>query len=69
MPAPHERGAGGPFLPDDLPFEPVDLATADIPALVAACAIDHSVFPIAGHTPGGSVAGNARWAALSRGRT
>ena len=63
VPTPHERGDGGPFLPDDLPFEPVELATADIPELVAACAIDHSVFPIAGHTPGGSVAGNARWAA------
>jgi deoxyribodipyrimidine photo-lyase len=37
----------------DLPFEPVDLARADLAALVASCAIDHSVRPVA-EAPGGS---------------
>ena len=60
IPTPHETGGDGPFVPPDLPFEPVDLETADLPALIAACAIDHSVVPV-GHTPGGSVAGNERW--------
>ncbi len=49
-----------PFLPDALPFTPVDLQTADIEALVAACDIDHAVAPVR-HTPGGSSAGLARW--------
>ncbi len=44
----------------ELPFEPVDLATADLAALLAACAIDHGVGPVA-DTVGGSVAGYARW--------
>ena len=48
-------------LPDDLGFEPVDLQSASIPDLVAACAIDHLVGPVA-HTPGGSRSGYARWA-------
>lgn len=43
-----------------LPFEPVELATADLDALVASCAIDHSIAPVP-HTPGGSTAGYARW--------
>ena len=43
-----------------LPFQPLDLAVADIPALCASCDIDHSLPPVA-HTPGGSVAGYARW--------
>lgn len=43
-----------------LPFEPVDLQTASIPALVAACEIDHAVGPVA-HTVGGAQAGYARW--------
>ncbi|MCC7055560.1 MAG: NAD(P)-binding protein [Gemmatimonadaceae bacterium] len=46
-----------------LPFEPVDLATADIPALVATCRIDHGVGPVP-HTPGGTRAGYARWSAF-----
>ncbi|MEE4380371.1 MAG: FAD-dependent oxidoreductase, partial [Pseudomonadales bacterium] len=54
-----------PFLPD-LPFEPVDLATADLAELVAACAIDHTVGPVP-HTPGGSRAGYARWEAFRDG--
>ncbi|MEQ8967353.1 MAG: NAD(P)-binding protein [Azospirillaceae bacterium] len=51
---------GPAFLPD-LPFAPMDLASADIPALVAECEIDHGVGPVP-HTPGGSRAGYARWA-------
>lgn len=43
-----------------LPFEPLALASADIPSLVAQCDIDHGVAPVA-HTPGGSVAGYIRW--------
>ncbi|HYW51746.1 MAG TPA: NAD(P)-binding protein, partial [Gemmatimonadaceae bacterium] len=43
-----------------LPFEPVDLATADLAALIATCRIDHGVGPV-GDTRGGSVAGYARW--------
>ena len=54
-----------PFVPD-LPFEPVDLGSADLAELVAACAIDHTVGPVP-HTPGGSRAGYARWAAFRDG--
>lgn len=43
-----------------LPFTPLDFDTADIPALCAACAIDHSLPPVA-HTRGGADAGYARW--------
>lgn len=46
-----------------LPFTPVVLAGADIPTLVASCAIDHSIGPVP-HTEGGSVAGYARWRAF-----
>ena len=60
VPAPHETGGDGPFVPSGLSFEPVDLQAADLPELIAACEIDHSVVPV-GHTPGGSVAGNKRW--------
>ncbi len=49
-----------PFVPHTLPYEPVLLADADIPALVAMCAIDHGVAPVA-HTRGGTRAGYARW--------
>lgn len=51
------------FVPDDLPFEPLRLADADVAAMVAACEIDHGVGPVP-HTPGGSVAGYARWRAF-----
>jgi photolyase PhrII len=54
---PEVRAEG--FLPD-LPFAPVDPVTADLEALIAACQIDHSLPPVA-HTPGGSLAGYARW--------
>lgn len=51
---------GAAFLPDDLPFEPLNLQSASIPDLVAACAIDHSIGPVP-HTKGGSSAGYERW--------
>ncbi len=47
-------------MPDDLPFEPVDLKDAAIPDLVAACEIDHGVGPVP-HTEGGAEAGYERW--------
>jgi deoxyribodipyrimidine photo-lyase len=50
----------------DLPFAPVDLARADLDALVAACAIDHGVPPVAG-TPGGSREAERRLGAFVRG--
>jgi photolyase PhrII len=55
--------AQAPFVPDRLPFEPVDLAVDDIPALVALCEIDQSV-PAVHHSRGGSRAGYARWDAF-----
>jgi len=56
---------GAAFIPTDLPFEPVALATADIATLVAECEIDHGVGPVA-HTRGGSQAGYARWEEFTR---
>ncbi len=53
----------------DLPFAPVDLATADgraLDALVRSCAIDHLVPPVDG-TPGGSREAERRLAAFVRG--
>jgi deoxyribodipyrimidine photo-lyase len=44
-----------------LPFEPVDLARADLASLVASCAIDHDVPPVA-EAPGGARAAEARLA-------
>lgn len=43
----------------DWPFDPVDLARADLGALVARCAIDHEIAPI-DRRPGGSRAAEAR---------
>ena len=51
---------GGPFVPSDLPFEPVDLESACLEDLIASCDIDHGVAPVP-ETRGGSVAGYARW--------
>jgi hypothetical protein len=51
------------FIPESLPFEPVDVANADIAALVAECDIDHAVGPVP-HTPGGASAGYRRWSAF-----
>lgn len=56
---------GAAFIPADLPFEPVSLAAADIPSLVATCEIDHGVGPVP-HTRGGMVAGYARWEEFTR---
>ncbi|MEM9189655.1 MAG: FAD-dependent oxidoreductase [Myxococcota bacterium] len=53
---------GQRFVPE-LPFEPLKLATADLPSLVAECEIDHGVGPVA-DTIGGSAAGYARWNAF-----
>ena len=50
-------------IPDQLPFEPVNLQTAEIPELVSQCEIDHSIGPVP-HTVGGSVAGYERWEAF-----
>ncbi len=52
--------ATGPAWLPALPFKPLDLQSASIPELVASCEIDHTVSPVH-HTPGGSVAGLARW--------
>lgn len=46
-----------PFVPE---FDSLDLSTADLPALVASCDIDHGVGPVH-DTRGGSDAGAARW--------
>lgn len=54
------------FVPEPLPFTPIDLEQADIPALVAACEIDHTTSPVP-HTRGGTTAGQARWAAFRDG--
>jgi deoxyribodipyrimidine photo-lyase len=50
----------------DLPFDPLDLGRADLPALVASCAIDHGVPPVDG-MPGGATAAEARLQAFVRG--
>ncbi len=49
--------------PLDPGFEPVDLDTARIPELCAACEIDHGVGPVP-ETPGGTQAGYDRWEAF-----
>ena len=43
-----------------LPFQPMDLQSADLPELLSRCEIDHSVGPVV-DTQGGSNAGYARW--------
>ncbi|MDG2307212.1 MAG: FAD-dependent oxidoreductase [Candidatus Binatia bacterium] len=54
---------GSPFVPDELPFEPVDLERETLGALIGACEIDHGVAPVP-ETPGGSTAGYRRWQAF-----
>jgi predicted NAD/FAD-dependent oxidoreductase/deoxyribodipyrimidine photolyase len=44
----------------DLPFDPVDVRSADLAELIAACGIDHGTGPVA-DTVGGSTAGYERW--------
>jgi photolyase PhrII len=60
---PEVENPARPYFPTDLPFVPVDLATADLAELIRACEIDHAVGPV-GHTVGGSAAGYARWEAF-----
>lgn len=61
VPRPWPEVAARPAAFDgDLPFEPLDLAQADLPALITGCAIDHGLPPVPG-TAGGSAAGYARW--------
>jgi deoxyribodipyrimidine photo-lyase len=50
----------------DLPFEPLDLAKADLPALVASCAVDVGV-PAVAETPGGTTEAERRLQAFLRG--
>ena len=47
-------------LPDSLPFECVDLQSANLSKLVAECQVDHAIGPVP-HTVGGTSAGYARW--------
>ncbi len=47
-------------VPTVLPFDPVDLQSSDLGALVGQCDIDHSIGPVP-HTVGGSLAGYQRW--------
>jgi photolyase PhrII len=61
---PEIESPGEPFLPQ-LPFEPLDLRSADLAALVATCEVDHTVGPVP-HTRGGSAAGYRRWEAFKR---
>ncbi|MEM6570732.1 MAG: FAD-dependent oxidoreductase [Planctomycetota bacterium] len=56
---PREGDAPRPY-EGDLPFEPVDLESADLAALVAECEVDHGVGPVP-HTRGGTRAGTLRW--------
>lgn len=49
-----------PFDLTTLPFQPIDLQSADLPELISRCEIDHSVGPVV-DTQGGSNAGYARW--------
>ncbi len=51
------------FVVADLSIETVDLATADLRALIAECDIDHMVGPVP-HTLGGSSWGYDRWEAF-----
>lgn len=63
LPWPPYAGRLVTAVPDDLPFTPIDLETADLSALIAECAVDHMVGPVA-DTPGGARAGYARWTAF-----
>jgi deoxyribodipyrimidine photo-lyase len=51
----------------DLPFEPLDLAHADVAARVASCAVDHAV-PAVPELPGGTREAERRLQAFVRGR-
>lgn len=62
-PWPEQPDPGQRFVPPGLPFEPVDLATADLAGLIAECDVDHTIGPVP-HTAGGSRAGYTRWEAF-----
>lgn len=53
------------FYDGRLPFEPLELESADIPGLLAQCDIDHSIGPVT-DTLGGSTAGYERWENFKR---
>lgn len=59
-PWPEYDGGYREFVPTDLPYEPFDLASADLGEAIARCDIDHGVAPVP-DTPGGSAAGYERW--------
>jgi photolyase PhrII len=59
-----DLAAGRVTIPD-LPFDPVDLAGADLAELVAACEVDPTVGPVP-ETPGGTEAGMRRFEAFLR---
>ena len=52
-----------PFDISTLPFEPIDLQSADLAELVSRCEIDHAVGPVV-DTVGGSAVGYERWNAF-----
>jgi photolyase PhrII len=49
-----------PFDMENLPFQNLDLETAELSELVSQCEIDHSIGPVT-DTPGGTQAGYERW--------
>ncbi len=51
------------FIPENLPFEPVNLESTDLAGLIRACDIDHGIGPVP-DTCGGSTAGYQRWEAF-----
>jgi photolyase PhrII len=54
-------GVSAPAFEGSLGFEAVDIQSAEIASLCAACEIDHGIGPVP-HTRGGTAAGLARWA-------
>ena len=58
-----ETDATAPAFEGRLGFEPVDLEQADLPALCAACEIDHAVGPVP-MTRGGTGAALTRWSSF-----
>ena len=59
-PAVEVDATAGRYVPDNLPFEPIDFSVVEIGELVSSCEIDHAIGPVP-HTPGGTRAGYARW--------
>ena len=65
-PLEHVAPRHGPPHRIDLPFEPVELSSADVPALVARCGVDRGV-PAVGQTPVGTQEAGRRLDAFVRG--